>query len=385
MCYVVGVALRFDASRISKGRKTPQGFVRVDARPTRTGVLVYRRADGSVQRELRLPEEVFKQDSLETLRGAPVTELHPTEMVSPVNVGRLRKGGADHPRKDGHLVAAELQIEDADVIAKVDRGELQEISCGYHCKLDHTPGVWQGQAYDAVQREIVYNHVALGPRGWGRAGAEVSLRLDSLDSDWAANFDSAEDTPHNVGESRHENREENFMALKIDGVEIKLDGTEAQLVEQALSKRDAQIAQLTADAAAAQTASAKQVAELTAARDVLQGKLDAAASPDTIAKAVAARVALETAARKVLGAEAKFDGQTDAQVRAAALAKAAPQIKLDGQSDAYIVAAFDLATAGAVKTSLDDVNGASGARKDSVDPIEAARAKSIEAKRAACK
>ena len=28
----------------------------------------------------------------------------------------------------------------------------------------------EGERYDAVQRAIRYNHVALGPRGWGRAG-----------------------------------------------------------------------------------------------------------------------------------------------------------------------------------------------------------------------
>lgn len=374
------MALRFDGSRIAKARKTPQGFVRVDARLTRTGVLEYKRADGSVRRELRLPEEVFKADSLATLTAAPVTDMHPTEMVTPANVKRLRVGGAGEARRDGTFVVSELQVEDADVISKVDKGDLQEISCGYYCKLDEQPGVWQGQAYDAVQREITYNHVALGPKGWGRAGSDVSLRLDSsAELDVATNFDSAENPDHNVGNSRHDNHKVIRM-IKVDGIEIKLDGAEAQTVEQAISKRDQLVAELQANAAAAKASADKALATATAERDVLQGKLDAAQSPAVVAAAVAARVALEQLARKVLGADAKLDGQTDEQVRAAALAKAAPELKLDGKDVHYVKAAFELVTAGVVKTSLAEV--VTTPRTDG-DPVEAARLKMIADRRAA--
>lgn len=374
------MALRFDGSRIAKARKTPQGFVRVDARLTRVGVLEYRRADGSVQRELRTPEEVFKADSLATLTSAPVTERHPTEMVTPVNVRKLRVGGAGEARKDGSFVVSELQVEDADVIAKVDSGELQEISCGYHCKLDATPGVWQGQSYDAVQREITYNHVALGPKGWGRAGSEVSLRLDSLTSeeaDRAANFDSEDYTGNNKGVGIPDTQNHRTQMLKVDGIEIKLDGAEAQTVEQAIAKRDALVAQLQSDAVAAKTAAESALAKATAERDVLKGKLDAATAPATVAAAVAARVSLEQSARKVLGADAKFDGKSDSEVRSAALAKACPELKLDGKDEVYVTAAFELATTGAVKTSLAaaNVSHTDATRTDSADPVEAARLK----------
>jgi uncharacterized protein len=50
---------------------------------------------------------------------------------------------------------------------------------GYEVREDHTPGTWNGQAYDLVQRDIRYNHVALLPPGSGRAGRECALRLDS--------------------------------------------------------------------------------------------------------------------------------------------------------------------------------------------------------------
>lgn len=36
-----------------------------------------------------------------------------------------------------------------------------------------------GEHYDAIQRNIVVNHIALGPKGWGRAGPEVAVKTDS--------------------------------------------------------------------------------------------------------------------------------------------------------------------------------------------------------------
>lgn len=173
--------IRLDRGRLAKSKRSPQGFARVDARLTRTGVLEYTRADGSLQRELRPEAEVFRADSLASLALAPVTDLHPSEMVGPSNARQFAVGVCAAPRRDGNFVAAELTIQPADVIAKVDAGERAEISCGYSCDLDETPGVYQGQHYDAIQRNIQYNHVALGPRGWGRAGADVCMRLDSKD------------------------------------------------------------------------------------------------------------------------------------------------------------------------------------------------------------
>lgn len=144
-------------------------------------MLEYPRADGSVWRELRPESEVFAPESLASLALAPVTDLHPAEMIGPNNARQFAVGVCAAPRRDGNFVAAELTIQPADVIAKVDSGDRAEISCGYSCDLDKTPGVYQGQHYDAIQRNIQYNHVALGPRGWGRAGADVCMRLDAKD------------------------------------------------------------------------------------------------------------------------------------------------------------------------------------------------------------
>ena|SRR3989338_3008719 len=158
---------------------TPQGFVRVDARLTRTGIFTYHN-DGKVTRELRLPEEVFRCDSLKSIAGAPVTDLHPDSFVNPENAKELAVGFAGEEIKaDGDFVTAKLTITDAAAIEGLKEGSRKEISLGYTCEVEDSPGVHNGEPYDAIQRNIVVNHIALGPKGWGRAGPEVSVKTDS--------------------------------------------------------------------------------------------------------------------------------------------------------------------------------------------------------------
>src|SRR5262252_7976168 len=100
---------RFDVAALGKPERTSQGFLRVPAYVTRCGVLEYKRPDGTVVRELRPRDEVFKADSLATLSAAPVTDLHPTVMISPANVRELSVGHVgDHVKADGELVAAHV-------------------------------------------------------------------------------------------------------------------------------------------------------------------------------------------------------------------------------------------------------------------------------------
>lgn len=105
--------LRFDAGTIGKLERTPVGGVRVPARVTRSGVLEYRRQDGTTSREWRPPEEVFAADSLASLADAAVTVGHPAAgRVTPESyrgdaVGYVREAG----RADGRFVATMLAVQ----------------------------------------------------------------------------------------------------------------------------------------------------------------------------------------------------------------------------------------------------------------------------------
>ena len=172
---------RYDLSTaaLTERRPTPSGVgVSVKARMTRAGVLHYRQADGTVRSELRPPEEVFDPKSLASLKGATLTDDHPAR-VHEDNWQKVAIGTvADVPHQDGKYVAGEIHINHGPAIAKAENNELCELSAGYKCRLDPTPGVYEGVPYDGVQRDIRYNHVAAGPVGWGRAGGDVKMRLD---------------------------------------------------------------------------------------------------------------------------------------------------------------------------------------------------------------
>jgi hypothetical protein len=174
---------RFDAGKLGKVERTPQGGARVPAALTRTGVFTYRNADGSQRREYRPAEEVFRADSLATLRSAPVTDgAHvwvDGKNWRKVSCGHVAEGSA---RQDADLLVSELVIQDGDVLDAVDSGQRADISCGYTVDYDPTPGVFEGQPYDGVQRNIRYNHVTLLGAGQGRAGSRAGLRLDANDA-----------------------------------------------------------------------------------------------------------------------------------------------------------------------------------------------------------
>lgn len=162
-------------------KRTDEGFAHFFARATRTGVFPYRNADGSIRRELRLPEEVFHPDSMKTLQLKPITNDHPMYMVDSTNSREYTVGmTGEEVIQDGIFLKTKATITDQATIDDVIKKGKAEVSCGYYCKHDRTPGVYEGQSYDLIQRDIRYNHLAVVDSG--RAGPEVKLRLDSGDA-----------------------------------------------------------------------------------------------------------------------------------------------------------------------------------------------------------
>ena len=145
---------------------------------TSVGVFEYTNPDGSIRRELRLPENVFDEKSLATYEGKPVIITHDAGRVDKDNVTEeivgtiLSKG-----EPDGDDVRAKIIIHDIDAVKK---SGLRELSLGYDLLLDETPGEWNGQKYDAIQTEIVINHLAIVREA--RAGEQARLNIDSTEN-----------------------------------------------------------------------------------------------------------------------------------------------------------------------------------------------------------
>lgn len=334
---------RFDAGRLDKAERTPQGGLRVPSFPTRVGVLVYRNPDGTQRRELRPPEEVFASQSLASMRAAPVTDLHPEHNVTPENWRTLTVGHVgEDVKQDGEHVSAPLLIQDANMIRMIESGERKECSCGYSCDLDLTPGVWGGQPYDGVQRNITYNHVALGPPDWGRAGSTVALRLDSGDAEQVR--------PENSLPLKKPAERKPMKTVRIDGIDYEI-GTDAHL--QAVARRDsaqqAKIADLeTANAALTKDRDdhKKRADSVETANKDLTAKLKAAEDPKTIHEKAAARAdMLDKVRRAHKAAGVRFDetaaaGNTAEELLRAAIVAMDPSMDLKDATPDMIAGIF---------------------------------------------
>lgn len=311
-------------------KKTSQGFLKVEANVSRVGVFIYRNADGSVRKELRHPDEVFHADSIESLKNSPITFGHPVDgqghvLVNPKNIRKFSVGVlGESIRTDEKFISADLTIMDEKTIEAVEKGSRREISLGYTCDLDFTPGIWNGEHYDAIQRNVVYNHAAIVQRG--RAGHEVAIRMDSSD----AVTEYTDETP--TKELKVENK-----TLHVDGVDLEFTQPNAQIVASAIESRD------------------NKISELGAELDSLKGQFDAmkedlskaekarmdAEDPAKLYEAVASRVALVSKASKVLGAECDLTQKTDREIKEEVISKVSPDTKFDSVSDDYINGRFD--------------------------------------------
>jgi hypothetical protein len=189
--------LRFDRGAISPNwEKTPEGYLRVKGTFSRVGCLSYKRHDGTTQVEYRPEEEVAHRDSILSLGGLPVTLEHPPELLTPANTRQYARGSTGTVvNYDNGFVEGVVTLTDADAIAAVERGDARELSVGYRVQIDRTPGVTaSGERYDAIQRRISGNHVALTREG--RSGPEVRLHMDSAFSiDPPSSFSFSPSTP----------------------------------------------------------------------------------------------------------------------------------------------------------------------------------------------
>lgn len=311
--------IRLDRSCLKgKAKKTDAGFIYADAVLTRCGVFEYKNADGTIRKELRLPEEVFNKDSIASLKMMPVTHGHPYGdggIVTPGNVSRLQKGHVgENIRQDGDDLMGSIMVTDQTTIDDIDSGN-KDISCGYTCRHDMQSGVYKGEKYDLIQRDIRYNHVAVGiPEG--RAG-NAKLNLDS-----------------NTNISVQILKEGAKIMLK----KINLDGVEYEAEAPVLSALNT----VKNDNAILVT----KVSDVTKELDVVQAKLDSkteelekATNADAVNKLVTAKVELVEKAKTVLDAvDSKLSNR---EIMVAVIKSASPDIKLDEKSDEYVEARFD--------------------------------------------
>lgn len=377
---------RYDYSEF-KATKTDEGFLVDSPIVARVGIQEYRRADGTIRRELRLPQEVFAPEALASLRGRPVTADHPksgkvdSQTAHRVTIGTMLSEG----RQDGNNVRVDMVIHSPDAI-----GNRRELSLGYTAHLDETPGVHpEFGSYDAVQRNISVNHLSVVHSA--RAGKIARLNLDGNEDyedatngvDLLAKAIAIHEKHMNgklptTGPEGEKSQMEmmdlmkeafNLLSGKKDmkmnndskdffnqqeqttmtTVKVKLDNG---IEYDAAPEVSVELAKLRSDASDAKS----KLDAVTAQRDTLQAKVDAQKDEIEKAKAQGRADALERLSLEAVATKFKVDhkDKTDRQIKEAVIATVRKDADLKDKSDVYVDAAFDMAI-----EALPDANMAS--------------------------
>ncbi|TQE99490.1 MAG: DUF2213 domain-containing protein [Spiribacter salinus] len=323
-------ALRVDfAEQPIRMTMTAEGYLTGEAYVARVGIQAYQDGMGGIRREYRPTSEVFDAASIASFRNKPITMGHPQErLVNSDNARRLSVGYiGENIRPDGDWLVMPLTITDGDTIAGIEDGSVVQLSGGYVAELDETPGEYDGQTYDAVQRSIRGNHVAIVKQG--RAGDKARLNLDAADAVAVADTQAKGDSKMS----------EKTVTVRVDGIEYSVPPE----VERHMAKKDEALESVTKERDDAKTEATTAQAKADAAKEELE-TYKASHNDEAIAAAAKQRVSLERSATKVLGDDAKLDGKSDRDIKVEVVKAVHKNATLDDNTDAaYIDARYDAA------------------------------------------
>lgn len=312
---------RYDRA-ILRARRTDEGYLVDEPIVGRVGIQVYRLPDGTVRRELRPPEEVFANDSLESYAGKPITDGHPQEMVTSKNAKSVAIGFMTSAAKqEQNNVIVPIVIHDEIAIDKAIKGGKRELSLGYRVDLIEEHGIWNGEEYDAIQRNIRINHLSLVKSG--RAG-NARLNLDRRDA--VSIIEGESMGTETLGRIRLDSGLEYQAAPEVIVAFEKMRNDVAEK-EKSVTEKQGKIDALQGEC---DTLKAKVQSE----EQIKKDALDAARAE------VKARVELEKVA-----SDFKVDcaDKTDREVKEAIIKTVRADADLSGKSDEYINASFDIA------------------------------------------
>ncbi|MQX97765.1 DUF2213 domain-containing protein [Sinorhizobium medicae] len=336
-----------DVAPIAGTRRTADGYLVADVRTARTGIQLYAghevgKPEMQVVTVYRPEDQVFDKASLGSYAHKPVTSDHPDEAVTAENWKALSVGQiGDEVARDGEFVRIPLIVMDGATIGEIDEGK-RELSAGYTCDLAWEPGTTPaGEKYDAIQKDIRINHVAIVQRG--RAGSEA--RIGDGAGKWGV-------SPVNTQIADERIPKMDLRKILVDGLTVETTDQGAQAITKLQKDLESSAAKFADAEKAHQTALAAKDAEMAkkdAEIDALKGKILSDADLD---KRVQARADLVTKA-KVLAKDVKTEGLSDAAIRKAVVVAKLGDAAVADKSEAYIDARFDMLVEDAGKNGAD--------------------------------
>lgn len=350
---------------------TEEGYLKGEAVVTRTGVFKYINKDGTERYELRHPDDVFDQKSLDTLKLIPITNNHPTSCVNSDTASNVMVGmTGETVQVFEDKILSTLTVTDKKTIDVVRSGR-QELSLGY--KLNRVPeeGVYDGQKYTHRQTDIRYNHLALVDTA--RAGRSARINFDSVDDTemWVADVLMESEKPTKqinsdktekaiiTSENEMENSKELIRKLEDENAQLK---AEIQSLKQ--SNNDS----------AAELEIKELKAELKELKDI---NLDS-----IVSDMFKSRLEIYKKAVKVVNLDSdKFtnmDSMSDRDVMVAVIKEFDDGANFDGLDDSYVKGRFD-----AMVSNLDSVEhmatSMEGLKRNNITPRVANEPKGITA------
>jgi hypothetical protein len=330
--------VRMDRVAFQKPVRMDNGFMRVPITVTRVGIFVYRLDDGTEWREFRPESEVFDPASMGSLKGVPATNEHPSfGLITADNARDVMIGyTSDEVQRVDETLASYMTITEAGTIKEVERGDKQEVSAGYLCDLEIRSGTWRGERYDAIQRRIRYNHVAI--TGKGRAGPEVRIHLDSADK--VMRLDSVLNPVEKpIGDSMEK-------SIILNGVEYKVSNEAYAAITGRFNADSQTITGLTDKLKAADDEKQKAQAradslqsDLQKAKEAVEKNQGLRADSAEFREAVQKRVKLEVFASKRMDTD--LGKMSDKDIIVALIKLDSPEFKEEGRSDVYLQARLD--------------------------------------------
>ena len=217
-------------------RKTSDGYLIAYPRVARTGIQLYKgsevgRPEMDEVRVYRSPEEVFAKDSIRSYAYKPMTNGHPPGLVT---ADTWRKYAVGHTGeeilKDGEHIRVPLVLMNSQAIKDVENGKSQ-LSLGYLMELDWGAGTTdEGEEYDAQQRGIRANHLALVDAA--RGGPMLNI------GDHGRSIEAASKRRPAMDERT------NSVLVAVDGIQIETNDMGRQIITKYLNSMQKQIERL---------------------------------------------------------------------------------------------------------------------------------------------
>lgn len=304
---------RIDKNPLPKVYRTSEGYIKGTAIVTRTGIFKYVDNQGNIRLELRHPDDILDEDSLESLKQIPITVEHPTVLVDSSNVKQLGVGLTGETVKiDGENIKTTVTITAIEGVEAINSGK-EELSLGYTLDLEEEEGIYNGQPYTHRQKNIRYNHLAIVERA--RAGANARLNFDS--------FECGIIVDENIKLER-----ENMVKINIDNVDVEVD----EAVKKSFDSLNARLDSATAEADTLKAKLDEKEEELKKAKEIN--------SDSAISEKAKARVELIAKAGKVVNIDGLYD-LSDREIKLSVIKSRYDSLDLTDKSDDYVSARFD--------------------------------------------